>query len=365
MSDLVAPAVKPPVFEPSTALGWRDVALDGLSCYLRCVEAALVAHGYEPDQVVDALALPPRLIGADASGTPFGDYPGCRIEWQRVAPGGSLWDELWRIRSAGDFAVLSPDSYWWPGDELQGRLHGHHHMVLPISLDAGVLEMLDTDAPPGSFYRRRLPVDDSVLLAVNTLGRIRVRPPRNVQPLAADLGAALAESAGAVVADVAEFRMLAEQWEREPPTPMLARALHVLFLGDVQPPLFLFASALGSRTDPRIVAVREAAFVAAEQAKKLGILLTGLHRFDSAALYQICWAELDAFTRAFAALGAALGDALDTAAVSSSLRPQGPRWLSARLSGIERWGFDQSGEAAPKWLASSYGITTSRESRLP
>jgi hypothetical protein len=347
MSDVAGTIVHPPVFEPSTALGWRDVALDGLSCYLRCVEAALRAHGYEPAQVADALALPLRLIGSDPSGTPFGAYPGCRIEWQRVEPGVSLWDELWRIRAAGELAVLSPDSYWWPGDELQGRLHGHHHMVLPIARDAGVLEMLDTDAPADTSFRRSLPVDDALRLAVNTIGRIRVRPAQDVRPFAAEPDAALAESLGAVSADLSEFRLLTERWQAEPPTPMLARALHVFFLGEVQPPLFVFASALASLTAPRIVAVREAAFVAAGQAKKLGILLTGLHRFDSAALYRICWAELDAFTRALEALS----ETLSASTGSPLVAPGAPRRLGARLSGIARWCFDQSGEEAVRWLA--------------
>jgi hypothetical protein len=334
-----------PVFDPNSALGWRDIALDGLSCYLRCVEAVLAAHGYKPSQVTEALAGPLRLIEDGGDGWPRGDYRGCEVAWQQVPPGQSLWEELAAVLAGGGFAVLSPDSYWWPGDELAGKVHGHHHMVLPVSLHDGRLHYLDTDAPAEGGFRASQADGAALRQAVNTIGVISLS--QRPRPLRESWRAVLIESASRLEADLAELRALACRWLDSPPSPMLARALHVLVLGEVQPPLFLFASALGG--EPRLDSVTRQAFRAAARAKKLGIMLTGLHRFDSAALYGICLDELEALCRALADLGGAMAEAAGTG-MAPAPAPAGR--LSRRLAGLLRWSFDQDGRAAIDWLGS-------------
>ena len=328
-----------PVFDPETALGWSDIALDGLSCYLRCVEATLAAAGSD---VVGALAAPLRLIGPAGQGLPNGEFPGCTVHWRQSPVGESLWTVVVDRLADGAYTVVSPDSYWWPGDELNGRVHGHHHMVLPVEVGSQ-LTVLDTDSPAANGYTRVLAVDDDLKRSVNAIGLIEPTPGPTWT-----VDALIRESADAGRADTAELRAMAQAWARVPPSPMLARAMHVLVLGEVQPPLYLFARALDGEPDPAVVAVRAGALTAAARAKKLGLLLTGLHRFESATLYGICLGELEQLVAGLDALC----DAMAGWRGSASSSDAGTR-VAVRLDALASWCFEQPDHLATAWMEGS------------
>jgi hypothetical protein len=75
-------------------------------------------------------------------------------------------------------------------------------------------------------------------------------------------------------------------------------------------------------------------------------MLTGLHRFASAALYQLCLAEADERVGRLAALSETLEDWRGT---TESAEVAGAR-LAERLDAIGSWCFEQPPGPARDWL---------------
>lgn len=296
-------------FDPGTALGWTDVALDGLSCYLRCVEAVLRWRGHDSEAVALALAGPVDLLRRGRSGSVYDAHA---VEWLVAAEASEHREQLVETLRSGEPVILMPDRFHWPGDEFEGRRHFHDHMVLAFALEDGVLSVLDTDAPPEGEFTRHIPMDASAWRACTRWGV--VRPIAGTAARTADEFAVrtLAPSLRLLAVDTVELRAFAERWRRDGIDDPFARALHVAVLGDFQPSLFLFAEATraldaGGDLDP--VAVR--ALAAARSAKTLGLLLLALHREASEDAYEIAIGAFDRFLVAVEALLASIAGHLD------------------------------------------------------
>ncbi|WP_225827700.1 hypothetical protein [Streptomyces naphthomycinicus] len=336
-----------PRFDPATALGWHDVGLDGLSCFLRCVEAVLAHHGRSPREIAASLATPLDLTRSDPGRGPFGDFPGCRLEW-RTVPGGIGWDELATLLRRHRYPVLSPNGLHWPGDEFNGVGPAHHHMVLAVRLDDGGLEVLDTDAPPDDGFRRPLPLTDSLRRAFDRVAVVEPRPvPRDDDPVAT-AERLLGGGTRRLAADLSELAGFRALWLRQPLPETLARGLHVFVLGDVQPQLFTLARALDFLAAPGLGPVVGALETAAHRAKKLGIMLTGLHRFRSRQVYTLCLEEFESLEGALhsvlAALSAHAGETVPRTP------PAEPRRLAARLAEVTEWSFGLPPEDTLRWF---------------
>jgi len=287
-------------FDPETALGWSDVALDGLSCYLRCVEAVLRWRGQDSEAVALALGGPVDLLRRGRSGS---TYDAHAVEWRIAADAAEHREQLVATLRSGEPVILMPDRFFWPGDEFEGRRHFHDHMVLAFELEDAVLAVLDTDAPPESGFTRRIPMDAVAWRACTRWGVVRTTAGSS-PPTAEELASrTLRPSLQLLAIDTVELRAFAELWRREGIDDPLARALHVAVLGDFQPTLFLFAEAArawdrGGGLEPVI----ERAAAAARSAKTLGLLLLALHRETSGDAYEIAIAAFDRFLDAAEAL---------------------------------------------------------------
>ncbi|MFG2611571.1 cysteine peptidase family C39 domain-containing protein [Streptomyces anulatus] len=259
-----------PVFDPARSLGWRTGPLDGLSCLLRCTEAVLRAQGFAPLDVARALALPVDLTGGRREPARFRSG---RLSWRNAVDGREHWGELTRLVAEGSPVILMPDRFYWPGDEFEGRHHFLDHMVLVIGATETELEVLDTDAPPEDGFVRRIPVSPAVVRSACRFATVHFEPPEDTadslrETLVRPMTRWLAE-------DLAALDGFAERWEREGLTGPMARALHVLVLGELQPALFLTALSVRD-TDP---AVADAARSAAAASQRLGLALLGAHRY--------------------------------------------------------------------------------------
>ncbi len=291
-------------FDRSTALGWNDVALDGLSCYLRCVEAVLRWRGSSREAVAVALGGPVDLLRRGRSGSTYDAHV---VEWRVAEDGREHSAQLVETLRGGDPAILMPDRFFWPGDELEGRRHFHDHMVLAFEFEEGVLSVLDTDAPREREHVRRLRADADLWRACTRWGV--VHPTAGAAPGSAGELAArvLGPSRELIGADLAELRLFAEQWRQEGLEEPFAHALHVAALGDFQPTLFLFAEAARClEGGEELEAVTGPAFAAAKRAKSLGLLLLALHRETSPDAYAIAIGALDRFLDAVEVLEAAI-----------------------------------------------------------
>ncbi|MEU3551414.1 hypothetical protein [Streptomyces longwoodensis] len=340
-----------PRFDPATALGWHDVGLDGLSCFLRCVEAVLAHRGRSAREIAASLATPLDLARSDTGRGPFSDFPGCRLEW-RTVPGGIDWDEVAVLLGQHRYPVLSPNGLHWPGDEFNGVAAAHHHMVLAVRLGEGVLEVLDTDASPDDGFRRSLPLTDSLRPAFDRIALVETRPILRDDDPAATAGRLLDRSTDRLAADLSELAGFRNLWLRRPLPETLARGLHVFVLGDVQPQLFTLARALDFQAAPELRPLVEALETAAKRAKKLGIMLTGLHRFRSRQVYTLCLEEFvaleDALQSVLAALSAHAGRAEPPTA------PTEPRRLADRLADVTEWSFGQPTQDTLRWFTAPY-----------
>ncbi|SCG59275.1 hypothetical protein [Micromonospora halophytica] len=295
MVDGAAALRRPPVLDPELSLGWDDGPLDGLSCLLRCVESALRAQGLSNPEIAQALAVPLDLRGDRRRSSSFRHG---HLHWRNAVDGRQHWAEFVALVESGTPCVLMPDRYYWPGDEFEGVKHFLDHMVLAVAHADGVLEVLDTDAPPSDGYRRWIPVTPEVVRGCCRFATVHVTP---VPDDAATLRATLLEpTATALGEDLPALRTIERRWRRDGLTGSAARALHVVVLGAVQPSLFLIATAV-RQTHPGLA---DELLTASRAAQRLGKALIGAHRWagaqaDDTSVYD---PVLGAFTACEAAL---------------------------------------------------------------
>ncbi|WP_228972958.1 hypothetical protein [Streptomyces sp. DH12] len=344
MTDATAEGTRPYGFDPANALGWKNIGLDGLGCFLRSVEAVLMHHGYGAGAVARGLAVPLDLVRRGEWYGPASEFPACAVRWHLadIGAGRRQWPRVAELLRAGRPVVLMPDGHHWPGDDHEGREHYHHHMVLAHRLDADGLHLLDTDAPAEHGHRRVLPVTDALAEACTRYAVVeRIAPPDDRRPEALAEGLVPA-SLAPLAEDVAELRAFhGEVWSGARLPLLLAKGMDVWVLGDVQPQLFLLGHALAGAEDPRTGEVSAAALAAAARAQKLGLLLLGLHRFRSEGVYAMAHEEIavlaDALEELLGALCRYAGARRPTAA------GDGTR-LVRRLRGEAQWCF---GEGRP------------------
>lgn len=330
--------VRRPSFDPSAALGWREIGLDGLGCLLRCVEAVLLSHGYDAQQVAHGLATPLDLVRRTDWFGPFGEYPGCTVPWRTETGAASHWPAVRDLVTEGTPVILMPDGYWWPGDEFEGAHHYHHHMVLAYAVDAGQLSFLDTDAPRAHGYVRTLPITRELELSCDRYATVTVSGPPSPRPSTAELTERLIQpSIEPLAHDIADLRAFsAHVWRGRRLPGRLARALDVLTLGDIQPELFLLAHALDGV--PELADVAAVCAAAAARSQKLGLLLLGLHRFAADGIYSVAHEELVILVDKLNDVLAAMCRAVDREVPSAT--GTGERTLD-RLRGLAGWCFGE------------------------
>ncbi|MFK4100732.1 hypothetical protein ACI2L1_11780 [Streptomyces sp. NPDC019531] len=332
-----------PVFDPQRALGWRDVALDGLNCVLRCVEATLAHHGYTPQQIARCLAGELDLLGRDMAR----EFPGCALSWRTAdGEGERNWQFVLDSVTAGTPVIIMPDRYYWPGDEFEGRFHFHDHAVLAYAWceEEGVLTVLDTDAPPEDGFRRRLTESAQVRSACTRVAALDLTSPVD-QRTGDEFGRAQIVTRTAPLASEAiALRHFFGALRENGLSGELGRGLHVLVLGDLQPLLFLFGEALTDAQDPQVLRVRQAALSAAAGAKRLGQALIAAHsQRDRQQGYQAALALADRLLNGVDSLVAAMRDA--GGSVLGGPDPDNvTRALHAKLAAITETCF---GEGAP------------------
>ncbi|WP_176737851.1 BtrH N-terminal domain-containing protein [Micromonospora inyonensis] len=245
------------------------------------MEAVLRAQGFNRHEVARALALPVDLTGGRRSS---GAYRSGHLLWRNTADGRKHWSELTALVRAGTPVILMPDRYYWPGDEFEGRQHFLDHMVLVVAADDDCLVVLDTNAPAKGHYTRVVPVTPAVVRSACRFATAHFeRPVDTAETLRLTL---LEPTARWLVADLPAVAEFGEGWRVEGITGPLARALHVLVLGELQPNLFLTGAAVAEA----FLAVAAAATAAADRAQSLGELLLGAHRYapdaDDATVYR-------------------------------------------------------------------------------
>jgi hypothetical protein len=303
-----SPGTSSPRLDRASALGWRDVALDGLSCVLRCVEAVLRWQGLSRDEVAIALGGPVDLLRRRRDGS---HYDGHVVVWESADDEHACWDRLSRALGRGTPAILVPDRFHWPGDEFEGARHFHDHAVLAVELRDDVLLVLDIDAPAAGDYMRALPVTRSLRRACARWAVVRQtgrRPPATLERFTAQV---LEPSQALLALDRAELRSFGERWRTGGLDDVTAHALHVAALGDFQPVLFLFAEAACRLPDAHaLTPLVELARAAARRAKSLGLLLLALHRERSSDAYELALERFDAFGDAVEELWGALASRL-------------------------------------------------------
>lgn len=282
-------------FDPTVALGWKSIGLDGLGCFLRSVEAVLVGHGYGSREIAQGLAVPLELVRRGAWFGPMSEFPACTVRWHltELGDGARQWPLVAETLGDGAPVVLMPDGYHWAGDQYQGREHFHHHMVLAHRLDEGGLHLLDTDAPAAEGYRRTVEVDDELRRSCSRVALVEdIAPPRarSAEEMAEAL---LPSSLPALAEDIAELRAFhGRVWSGGPLSTLVAKGIDVLVLGDIQPQLFLLGHALADADQESVRRVSAAALTAAARAQKLGLLMMGLHRFQAEGVYGVAHEEI-------------------------------------------------------------------------
>ncbi|MCK1795268.1 hypothetical protein MTQ01_04440 [Streptomyces sp. XM4193] len=282
-------------FDPTAALGWKNIGLDGLGCFLRSVEAVLVGHGYGGREIAQGMAVPLDLVRRGEWYGPMSEFPACTVRWQLagIGEGDRQWPLVVETLASGAPVVLMPDGFHWPGDEYEGREHFHHHMVLAHRLDGQGLHLLDIDAPAAEGYRRIVEVDAELRMSASRIALVEdIAPPRR-RPAEEVAEALLPSSLTALAEDIAELRAFhGRVWSGGPLPVLVAKGMDVLVLGDIQPQLFLLGHALADAREESVRRVSQAALTAAGRAQKLGLLLLGLHRFQAEGVYAVAHEEI-------------------------------------------------------------------------
>ena len=318
-----------PVYSPEAALGWRDVALDGLNCVLRCVEAVLMYRGLGPLEVARALGGAPDLLNRDYALR----FPACDLEWSEADDGRANWARLHDWLAAGDPVVLMPDRFYWPGDEFEGRRHFHDHAVLAFASDGGRLRFLDTDAPAEAEFVGSHEISEQLMMACTRVARVHVDTGRLARSgpdtYAAHETAAARITLARDIPALQRFFGLLNDIDLHGD---VARGVHILALGQIQPGLFLFGRSLDGVTGADHREVRAQALAAAEKAKRLGLNLIAAHRYETATIYRSAMRAHRDLLAALRSLGEALGISPDTPPGADAVLS----WLE-RLRSVVSW----------------------------
>ncbi|MFD8362066.1 cysteine peptidase family C39 domain-containing protein [Streptomyces hygroscopicus] len=282
-----------PRFDQLGALGWRDRALDGLNCVLRCVEAVLRFRGLDSLAVARALNGPLDPVGRDLAK----DFDGCRVDYRTEFDDGSrnVPFVLERL-TAGEPVMVLPDRFHLPGDVYEGRYHFHDHAVLAVrwSADDSVMTVLDTDADLDDGFRRHWTLTPELRALFTWVGTVAVTDAPDDSDVERYFAERLARDTALLSVGAHALGELLDQLTESGLGLVTARALHVLVLGDIQPQLFIYGNALAVPSPsgeepvlpPEIAAVRTAALDARVRAKRLGIALIAAHEQpDPLAVY--------------------------------------------------------------------------------
>ncbi len=323
------PSSAPSRIDRSRALGWRDVSIDGLNCYLRYAEAMLQERGYTADDVVQELggAITDRF---ESDGSPYLGFSAVSARWYVAPPGSSSWDRLAAAVEEGKALLVWPDAYFWPGDEFEGVRHVHHHSFLALRLDRDRLHYLDVESDERRGYRMDIRVTDDVRRACTRVLELHIPPP----PRAIDEAAVrdlLVRSLSPLANLADQTSELAEAWVEIVSRP-LARAVDLWAISDVQPQPYLLAH-MCERIGFADVAA--CARRAAAQAKKISLFLYGLHRYEADAPYYLCESDLAELGSRLAALAAEMSDVVSVAVPPPDRTRRTS--LRQRLDAISRW----------------------------
>jgi hypothetical protein len=313
------------------AVGWRDIPLDGLTCYHRCVEAILRDNGFTADDVADELGgtITDRL-GTD--GRPLLRLRRSSARWLIAPAGQDHWNDVKAGLNAGRSIVVWPDGYFWPGDVCEGRRHVHHHAVLAVGIDGDSLHVLDIDADEAEGFLRVLPLTSETRRACTRI--LELTEVRRARPVrAADMRRMVAGSIRPLARFADAAALLAARWEAGADR-RLARAADLWVLGDVQPQLFLFA-VLCQRFGLDAVAARS--FEAADMAKKISLFLYGIDRYKPRPPYDLCRNDIAALAGLLSAAGQATADL--TGNPSPVAAGAAEPWLWRRLETLSVWHF--------------------------
>lgn len=325
----LSPAV-PARMDRDGAVGWRDVPLDGLTCYHRCIEAILRGRGFTAAEVIEELggAVTDRL-GTD--GSPHVRLRASTARWLMAPPGGDRWDDVQALLRSGQGVVIWPDGFFWPGDSCEGRRHIHHHAVLATGIDEDGLRFLDIDAAEADGFARVVPVTAQVRRACTRLLELP-SVTRGPQLQAADARRLIAASIRPLARFADGAAQLADRWVT--PSRRLVHAADLWVLGDIQPQLYLLAC-ICQRFGYEDLAAR--GFETATQAKKISLFLAGLHQYKPRAPYDLCRDDIAVLAARLRAVSAAAVAACGPPAPE----PAAPAdsWLWRRLDTLARWHF--------------------------
>ncbi|QBJ98201.1 hypothetical protein ERC79_21345 [Rhodococcus sp. ABRD24] len=336
-----------PTFDQQGALGWRDRALDGLNCILRCVESVLRFRGLEALEVARALngALDP--VGRDLAK----DFDGCRVHYRTAFGEGNrnvpfVLDRL----GAGEPVMVLPDRFHLPGDVYEGRYHFHDHAVLAVEFSPERSEMtvLDTDADPENGFRRLWEITEAEHQLFTWVGTVELTAKPDNRRGEDYFAARVAGDTPLLITGAAALGALIDELTDAGLGLVTARALHVLVLGDIQPLLFIYGHSLAVTEDdalpPEVAEVRAAALASRVCAKRLGTALIAAHEnSEPQAVYPRVLELARPLRTALDRLGVAL------VAAGGAQGPQDPEALPRlreRFAHIERSCFPVSEDAA-------------------
>ncbi len=313
--------VKPRIeLDPRDALGWRDIPLDGLNCYLRSVEAILRSHGHRRDDVLAAMSGP-VTDDMPADGSPWFRLNGSRAQLTAALDGGSLWPSIESDLRAGTPVIVFPDYYYWPGSRFRHRRHVHDHAILLTEIRGNSVEYLDIDAERRDGFRASVSVDDDVAQAFRRVLAVEPAPPAPRQS-PDELRRIVAASVAPLTRWVQGVRALAAWW-RDDAYPGLAHAVEWWIFSDLQSQLFLMAEQCAEIDDGRLV---PAARAATTQAQKAGLFLIAMNEYKSEAPYRLAGDDI-----------ALLGDRLATLAYAAAEYVAGTVEFGADRNGEKLW----------------------------
>lgn len=336
-----------PVFDQQGALGWRDRALDGLNCVLRCVEAVLRFRGLAPLAVARALNGTLDPVSRDLAK----DFDGCRVHYRTCFDDGTrnvpfILDRL----GAGEPIMVLPDRFHLPGDVYEGRYHFHDHAVLAVEFapERSEMTVLDTDAGPDDGFRRRWEINKATRRLFTWVGTVELTGQPDNRSGAEYFEERVSRDTPLLIAGTAALGGLLDELTDAGLGSVTARALHVLVLGDIQPQLFIYGHALAvtdaAALPPEVAEVRSAALAARVSAKRLGIALIAAHEnSEPLAVYPRVLQLAGPLRSALDRLGAALVAAGGTAGPHD---PEGLPRLRERFAHIERTCFPVSEDTA-------------------